>query len=109
MDTCSHDFVQSPLYLMRATTWEQPTFYAPSGTLPVEYCKECGLLRLSADALKEINNLPEAPKFIQIMDENRFVTGDGKVIIKAENLPPDFLGTGNQWLPSRRNEPTPEE
>ncbi len=57
MNTCEHEFVSGPFYLLKSTSWEEPTFYSPSGTSPVEHCKKCGMLRLSPDALDNIESV----------------------------------------------------
>lgn len=62
MNTCIHEFVTSGLYLMRATSWEEPTFYPPSGTLPVEHCAKCGVLRLSVETLESVKSVQATQK-----------------------------------------------
>lgn len=45
-----HRWVAGPYYIKAAVTYEEPTYYPPSGLVKVEHCTHCGLLRLGDSA-----------------------------------------------------------
>ena len=44
-----HRWVEGPFYLTVASTWEEPGYEPPRGLIKVEYCADCGILRIPMD------------------------------------------------------------
>lgn len=58
MPECEHRFVEGPFWITASVTYEEPTYYPPSGLVKVEHCTGCGMLRLpEAERKKEGKHL----------------------------------------------------
>lgn len=43
---CGGEVVQGPFRIVACLTYEEPTYYPPSGSVAVEHCTACGALYL---------------------------------------------------------------
>lgn len=74
MPDCKHIWTRGPFYISSAITPQEPAIFPPRGSTRVEFCTECGVLRLPEVLWKQtglILQRKEKPK-------------DGPKIIKAE-------------------------